>query len=163
MQIDISKSKVNFTIKKLLFLTVKGILPEIKGSIKLNEDSLSDSKIDIVIPLEGIDTNNVKRNDHLLEEDFFNINEYPEIIFESNEVYKENEYYFAKGNLSIAGTIKEIEIPFQFSTNQVTGSFSLDRTDFKVGKVPAFVASNNVDITFELFLDVKNKDYPFAK
>ncbi|MFI1772731.1 YceI family protein [Thalassobellus citreus] len=152
MKIDTSKSEINFTIKKLLFLTVKGTIPDVKGEIDLNESNLSDSKIDLTISTASIDTKNAKRNEHLLQEDFFHVEKYPEITFKSSSIKKENETYVAKGELNIIGAINTIQIPFQINNNKVTGEFSLNRMDFKLGKIPAFVASNTVNISFKCSL-----------
>lgn len=152
MNIQTSNSSVSFTIKKLLFLTVKGTFPKVKGTIDLNDESPKDSNIHIAISLSGLDTNNKKRNEHLQQEDFFNAEKYPEISFKSSEVVKKNEFYWAKGELSIAGTTNSIDIPFQLNNNHATGEFSLDRMDYKVGKIPAFVAAKMVNITFNIEL-----------
>jgi polyisoprenoid-binding protein YceI len=152
MQINTSKSKVNFTIKKLLVLTVNGNFPQVKGIVELNENNLAESIIDIRVGIAGLDTKNAKRNEHLLQKDFFNAEKYPEMTFKSTEVKKVDDHYSVKGNLNIAGTVKNIEVPFQFNNNRATGKFNLNRMDYNVGKIPAFVAAKDVDVTFEISL-----------
>ncbi|MFK8036773.1 MAG: YceI family protein [Crocinitomicaceae bacterium] len=148
MKILKSNSEVNFTIKKLFFLTVKGRLPEVTGTVNWDETDLSNSNVEVHIPLEKLDTNNAKRNEHLQQKDFFNVAEYPEIIFSSNEITKENNQYWANGQLTISGTTNNVKFPFQLKDGDINGKLSLDRTDYKVGKIPGFVASKNVEITF---------------
>lgn len=152
MNIQTSNSSVNFTIKKLLFITVKGTFSEVSGTIDLNTEKISDSKIDLVISVANLDTGNKKRNEHLQQDDFFKTANHPTITFSSSEIVKKNEFYWAKGALSVAGTTNTIEIPFQVKDNKVTGEFSLNRMDYKVGKVPAFVAAKMVNVTFKLDL-----------
>ena len=152
MNIQTSNSSVKFTIKKLLFITVKGAFSEVSGTIDLNTEEISNSKIDLVISVANLDTGNKKRNEHLQQDDFFKTANHPTITFSSSEIVKKNEFYWAKGTLSVAGTTDTIEIPFQVKDNKVTGEFSLNRMDYKVGKVPAFVAAKMVNVTFKLDL-----------
>lgn len=153
MQINTAISKVNFKIKKMLFLTVKGEIPEVKGSIDLNENKLSDSKIDLQIAINGIDTKNAKRDEHLMQEDFFHAEKYPEMTFQSTEIAKKSgEHLLASGDLTICGVTKRVEIPFQINATKVTGEFSLNRKDYNFGKIPTFVVGNQVNITFDCSL-----------
>ncbi|WP_341908177.1 YceI family protein [Fluviicola taffensis] len=150
MQINTSQSKVNFSIKKLIVLTVNGNFSQIKGTIDLNENNIAESNIEIIVALVGLDTKNVKRNEHLLQKDFFNAENHPEITFNSNSFTLLNGQYSVKGDLTIAGTTKKIEVPFQFTNNRLVGSFNLNRFDYEVGKIPAFVAAKDVTIKFDL-------------
>ncbi len=150
MQINTSKSKVNFSIKKLLVLTVNGNFPQIKGEVDLNENNLAESNIEIIVALAGLDTKNVKRNEHLLQKDFFNAEKYPEITFSSSNISIQNGQYYVHGNLNIAGTTKIIEVPFQFTNNRLVGTFNLNRFDYNVGKIPAFIAAKEVAINFDI-------------
>lgn len=152
MQINTSKSSVNFTIKKLFFLTVKGTLQQVKGEVELDENNLANSTIDLAIPIERIDTRNTKRNEHLLQKDFFYIEKYPEIRFTSTSINKENDIYIAKGNLSMVGVTNSVEIPFEFKNNRATGEFSLNRLDYKLGKIPTAIVANKVNISFDCSL-----------
>jgi polyisoprenoid-binding protein YceI len=152
MEINNINSKVNFTIKKLLFLNVLGELPEIQGFVEFDESNLNALRIDLSIPVAKINTNNAQRDKHLLLKDFFNAAKYPNITFKSIEVQNKGGMYWAKGILFVAGTSNVIEIPFLFKDNTAIGNFSLNRTNYNVGKIPAFVASNHVDIHFECHL-----------
>ncbi|WP_027421404.1 YceI family protein [Crocinitomix catalasitica] len=152
MEIKTSNSTVNFTIKKLFFLTVEGKLPGVIGTVNWNENDLSTSNVELQIPLANLDTKNAKRNEHLKQKDFFNVAEYPKIVFSSNEITKENNQFWVNGLLMIAGTTNNIKFPFQLKDGNITGKLSLDRNDFKVGKIPSFIASNIVNITFNCLI-----------
>lgn len=148
MKIDTTKSQVTFTIKKLGFITVRGTFTNIKGDVNLDPSNLSDSKIDISIAIKGVSTNNKKRDEHLLQKDFFNIEEFPEMTFKSTSVSKEETGYVARGVICIVDNTQDVEIPFTFNNNIATGQFSLNRKDYNFGKIPTFVASNKVNISF---------------
>jgi polyisoprenoid-binding protein YceI len=74
-------------------------------------------------------------------------------MFTSSKVRKENDLFWASGELTLAGTAKQVDIPFKFKNNHASGSFNLLRTDYKVGKIPGFVASKNVDVTFDITIE----------
>ena len=152
MKIDNTKSSVNFTITKLFFLTVEGLLPEVHGQVDWHESDMAKTSIDLSIPLKGIDTKNAKRNEHLLQEDFFHAAKYPEMTFKSEAIEKKNGQYWAQGVLNIAGNTQNITIPFKFENNRAIGQFSINRMDYKLGKIPSFIASNKVDISFDCSL-----------
>ena len=59
---DREHSIVEFTIKKLWFITVKGRLANLNGSIVLDEDSVSGSSVEATIETPGIDTGNKQRD-----------------------------------------------------------------------------------------------------
>ena len=99
--------------------------------------------------MAGINTKNSKRDTHLLQKDFFYAEKYPIITFKSSEITKNENGYTAKGGLNITGNSQTIEIPFKYENNRVTGSFTINRKDFNFGKIPAFVASNVVNISFD--------------
>ena len=79
--IDTPKSKVSFSIKKLGFLTIKGTLSDLHGSVYFDENNLQNSNFEVSISTLTIDTGNAKRDEHLKSEDFFNVQEFPKISF----------------------------------------------------------------------------------
>lgn len=133
-----------------MLLTVKGSLPDLSGTIRFNPDDLAASLFDISIGTSNIDTDNEKRDEHLRNEDFFHVAEYPKISFKSTSIHKENSSFLVKGNLTILETSKKISIPFDFDSNTFTGQFSLDRSDYGIGKkFPGFFISKNVQISIK--------------
>lgn len=147
MKIDTTNSRVKFKVKKLFFLTVEGILPEVKGTVESEGNNISSFKVSL--PIANIDTKNKKRDEHLLQDDFFNVEKYPEITFVSTEIKQENNQCVAIGNLSIAGTTKQMKFPFKHSNGKITGELIVNRLDYKVGKVPTFVVAKNIAVNFD--------------
>ena len=121
MKIDTTASKANFAIKKLLFITVKGTLPQVNGEISVDTSNSSASKIDLNIALSGLDTGNKKRNEHLLQADFFNAAKHPKIKFRSTDIEKKKDNLCAKGEMSISGTTKIMEVPLQMKDSKILG------------------------------------------
>ncbi len=150
MQINTSNSKIDFSVKKLLLINVKGKFSNITGTAEFNENDLSNGNISINIPIKDINTGNAKRDEHLQKDDFFNEVKNPVITFKSSQLSKKNGVIWAKGALSIAGNKQTVEIPFQFQNNRATGSFNIDRTNYNLGKLPSLVIAKNIAVSFDI-------------
>ncbi|MEN1786206.1 MAG: YceI family protein [Bacteroidota bacterium] len=147
LAIVVAESSATFRIKKLGFMTVNGDLPNIDGKIHFDPTDVSNSSFDIRVPTSGINTNNEKRDEHLKTQDFFAVEQYPEITFKSTSVEEESGQFSTTGNLQLLGKTKEINIPFSFNDGVFEGNFSLNRLDYALGtKFPSFFVGKTVQI-----------------
>lgn len=110
--IDKVHSMANFKIRHL-FSKVSGTFSDVSGMIWLNRDNLKESRVDATINVHSIDTNHVKRDTHLLSEDFFYVEKYPIMRFVSSsvEVTGENEGIMS-GELTMHGVTRSVKLPF---------------------------------------------------
>jgi polyisoprenoid-binding protein YceI len=132
------ESSIRFVIKNFGFNT-NGSLGSPTGDISFNPDDLSKSSFSIIIKSESINTENESRDEHLRNEDYFDVKKYPQIRFVSSSFSVTNK----KGDYSVTGTLtlkdksKEIVIPFKAVKNGsgylFTGSFKMSRRDFDIG------------------------------
>lgn len=108
-QLDADHSSVEFSVKKLFLITVRGRLTKLSGSIVLHEDSLKDCSVEATIGAASIDTGNQKRDAHV-RSTFLGVNDYPEIHFHSSEVGrgKDRDMLKVKGVLTIRDTNKDV-------------------------------------------------------
>lgn len=117
---------------------VSGVFKEMSGSIIFDATKLSSSKFDLKIKVESISTGNGIQNKHAKGEEWFNADKYPNIEFISSKIEKTETGYKAIGKIEIHGVKKDITIPFSFvkkgSKGTFVARFSVDRTDFGVGK-----------------------------
>ncbi len=141
------KSKVNFSIKNIAINTVNGNFTGMKGNVSFNESDLSVCTFDVCIDAASVDTDNQKRDNHLRKADFFEVEQYPSICFVSESISKTEKGYNAKGNLTMHGTTKSIEIPFTFDGSTFVGNFEVLRKDFGVGSSYGnFMVGNKVKV-----------------
>ena len=103
-------------------------------------------KIDVESIKTGIDI----RDEHLLEEDYFNEVKFKNITLQSTSIIKNSaNNYRVSARLSIKGKTKEIKIPVLVETigkkKLITSSFEINRHDFDVGG-SSFVMSKTVKI-----------------
>ncbi|GGG42334.1 YceI family protein [Bizionia arctica] len=146
--IDKKASHVSFKISNLGLNTVKGTFQNMTGTFNFNPNNLENSNFDICIEATTINTGNNKRDEHLKSADFFNVEKYLEICFKSTSVIKHDNHYLTKGNLTILGVTKMVEIPFEFANNIFTGTFELERLDYGIGEdTGTFMVGSTAKIT----------------
>jgi len=128
------KSLVNFSIKNMKVRTVKGTFTGMKGEIRFDENDLDKASFKVSVDAATVNTDNKKRDDHLRNEDFFHVEEYPQISFESTSIELTSSGFNTKGLLTMHGVTREVKIPFSFSDNQFVGTLDVNRFDYKIGE-----------------------------
>lgn len=115
-----------------------GIFREFKGSINFDESDLSAAKFDLTIPVASISMGNGMKNKKSMIPEWFDAEKYPNITYKSASVEKSAKGYMIVGDLKIKGTSKQYKIPVDFQktgeTGKFTGTFNVNRMDFKIGK-----------------------------
>ena len=142
-------SKVDFVIKNL-GINVDGHFNSCSITTKFNETNSQLESISGSITVSSIETGIENRDEHLLEEDYFNSEKHKQIILKSESVTKISATeYSVKANLTIKGITKAININVNVEnidgSNKTSSSFEINRKDFKVGG-SSFVMSNTVKI-----------------
>jgi len=149
--IDQTKSHVSFEIGNMKINTVEGELHGMAGELFFEPLSLNDSFFNVCVKVKSMDTGSEKRDEHLLTEDFFEAEVYPDICFISEEIKKGNsEDFLAVGNLTIKDVERKVEIAFTHNeaAKQFIGSLIINRLEFKVGEdTGTFMVADEVEIT----------------
>ncbi|MBA2525461.1 MAG: YceI family protein [Pyrinomonadaceae bacterium] len=124
--IDVAHSNIGFSIPIAGGLShVRGKFNEFTVTIVYDDKDVTKSSVDAVIKAASIDTGIERRDAHLRNADFFEVEKYPEITFKSSRIEKKGKGFIAHGTFSMRGVSKEIAIPF--TVNGVT-------RDVKTGK-----------------------------
>ncbi len=114
--IDPAHVYAGFQINHLGFSTLHGRFNKVSGTIVFDEDSIENSKINVVIDSNSIDTNHQKRDGHLKSPDFFNAMEFAEITFDSISVRKTAQNSGeVTGTLTMLGVQKPITLAVTFN------------------------------------------------
>ncbi|PWN05647.1 YceI family protein [Rhodohalobacter mucosus] len=166
-EIDKAHSAINFTINHF-FTPVDGTFRDYSATVNFDPANLEESRIDVTIPVSGIDTRNERRDNHLMSEDFFNAAQWPNIRFVSSEIVEDGEGGFiAKGEMTIRDITRDFELPFELlgvmdhpmqENTRVAGiraSAELMRNDYGVGTgdwAATAVVGNQVNIQLNLEL-----------
>ncbi len=112
---DPAHSSIRFTVDHMVISEVEGQFSTYEGSITATEDDFSDAKINFVIDVNSVDTNNEKRDAHLKSADFFETSKHPKMTFVSTSVEKiKDGKYNLKGKLTLHGVTKEIALAMTY-------------------------------------------------
>ena len=86
-----------------------GISKEIQGTFELNKEDLTQSKVDLFVPVFSFDSKNANRDSNMLDvvEEYY----YPYVRFISSKIEKVDDGFNVVGNLSFHGITKEFTIP----------------------------------------------------
>ena len=164
-EIDKAHSNIYFDVKHT-YATVRGKFDDFSGTLKFDPDNLALSSVKFEVKTKSINTGISNRDNHLRSEEFFSVNKYPFMTFESTDVkLKKGNQYTLEGNLTIKGKTNKVAFPFTyFGTREnplkkgimVAGfeaRFSIDRLEYQVGPgkyAEMGVIGRNVDILISL-------------
>ena len=153
-QQDTSKTSVKFTIRNF-GVNVDGEFKELNINTNYNKDDLQAFQLNAKISVKSIDTGIKGRDEHLLKENYFNLEKYPAISLTSQELkLLDNGDYMLIANLKIKGTTKKLRLPLKIieEDNQlrISSSFALNRRDFDVGG-GSLVMSKKVKVSVNYF------------
>jgi polyisoprenoid-binding protein YceI len=109
-EVDAAHSSVEFGVKHMGIATVRGKFTEFEGTLEVGED-LASSGARGTVKVASITTDEEQRDAHLRSPDFFNVDEYPEILFESTRVEAiDDESSHVIGNLTMHGVTQEVKL-----------------------------------------------------
>ena len=92
--IDPAHSRIGFVARHAMVTKVRGSFNEFEGSGYFDAENPSNSRLALTIQAASIDTRNADRDAHLRGNDFFDMDNYPEIRFVSTGVQKlDDEHY----------------------------------------------------------------------
>lgn len=169
--IDMNHSTVGFAVPIMGGLSkVRGKFTDFTVNLTNDEKDITKSTVNVVIKATSINTGIEGRDRHLRTADFFDVEKFPEITFQSSKIEKKGKQFIAHGPLTMHGVTKEIALPFTVTgvdenadkTKKNVGysaSLVLNRRDYGINythkTVPNFIGD---DITVEIDLITKAID-----
>lgn len=117
--IDTTHSSVGFWVRHLVISKVHGRFTKWSGTIVLDESDITKSAVDVTIDAASIETHEEKRDAHLRSPDFFDVEQHPEIAFESTRIeHVKKGDYRVEGELTMHGETHTVE--FEVTVHGVT-------------------------------------------
>lgn len=170
--IDMMHSYIGFELKYMDIIPFHGKFEELKGTVIATAKDFSDMKIKAQIPATSINTGSEKREAHLQTADFFDMENHPNITFESKKVEKirinQKEQLKVTGDLTLRGVTLSIELLGNFTSEPVNDPWghvkvgcsfrgAINRQDFGIayGEVldsGALAIDNKVNIILDVVL-----------
>ena len=164
--IDPTHSSVEFAVKHMVFATAKGRFTDVKGTITLDQETISNSSVTVEIGAASIDTHDDGRDAHLRSAEFFDVETFPTITFASTSVERgRGDALTITGDLTMHGVTKQVVLdaefngrgssPFGHQVLSYSAKTSIDRKDFGLTWNAALdtggvLVSDEVKITIEI-------------
>jgi len=136
--IDPAHTTFGFTVKHMMISQVPGNFDKFDGQIIYSPTDLANSKANVTIDVNSINTRNDKRDAHLKSPDFFDAAKFPTITFVSKK-FTATEIV---GDLTMKGVTKEVTIPVTISgpvktmtggqAIGITGSVTVNRQEYGI-------------------------------
>ena len=113
---DQTHSELGFKIKHLMITNVSGSFKSFDVKVEMDGDDLTTAVVEARADMNSIFTNNEQRDAHLRNSDFFEVEKYPELVFQSTRVEKEDsDNYILYGNLTLKGITKPVKLNVEYS------------------------------------------------
>jgi polyisoprenoid-binding protein YceI len=170
--VDAGHSIVEFSVGFAL-THVKGRFTDWTGTILYDSITPGNSSITAILQTKSIDTGWPHRDQHLRTTDFFDVEHFPTITFQSTKLRPNGDSWIADGSLTMHGVTKPVSLPFRFlpsspsrspesgnMTLNLEGKLRLARADFGIvggstynswfTRARAATVADSVDIDFEV-------------
>ncbi|MBD3653904.1 YceI family protein [Kangiella sp.] len=138
-----------------------GQFQSFKPFIVFDKDNLAASSIRVEVELSSVESGSEKRDGMLQKSNWFDIENAPQGLFESQQIQRESEgVYKVDGSLTIKGIEKPVTLFMKYvelgSLIELSGNYTLNRLDFDLGlgawKNPDWV-KHEVEVTYKVVLE----------
>ena len=176
-KINPEHSSIQFQVRYMGLVNVKGSFDKFQGEVALNEKNPSKSTVEVTIESASINTGVPKRDEHLRTDDFFDCPKYPTLHFVSKKVLVAGKQKLKIiGDLTMLGKTREVVLHVDGPTPEIkdpwghirrgaTARARINRRDFGITWNQAldsggFMISDVVDIIIEVELIEANQEKP---
>ena len=162
--LDRSHTQVGFVARHLMVSKVRGRFTDFEGTIVVADDP-SASSVEVTIQAASVNTSDENRDNHVRNNDFLSVEEFPTLSFRSTKVeLKPRGDWKVYGDLTVRGVTRPVVLDVEFEGviqdpwgNQrlgFTASGEIDRNDFGVSfnaalETGGFVVSPKVKLEIE--------------
>ena len=115
--IDPDHSNIGFRVRHMMVTNVKGEFGKFKGSVTLDEQDITKSKVEVTIDTASVDTRVAKRDDDLRSPNFLDVARFPTMSFVSRKVEKAGAGKLrVTGDLNLHGVTREVVLDVEGPT-----------------------------------------------
>ena len=109
-EIDSSHSGIHFSVRHLVIAKVRGQFSRWSGAVIVPDGDFSRATVEAVIDPSSIETGVADRDVHLKSADFFDVAQFPEVIFKASRVEPAGDDLRVVGQLTLKGITREIAL-----------------------------------------------------
>jgi polyisoprenoid-binding protein YceI len=129
--LDPAHTRIGFSAKHAMVANVRGAFNDVTGTLHADLEDATKSTAEIVLKVASVDTRSSDRDDHLRSADFFDVEQWPDIVFHSTRIEEVGENALVvSGDLTIRDVTKPLTIPIEFTGVQ-TDAFGALRAGFQ--------------------------------
>ncbi len=111
--IDPAHSSVAFSVSHMVINNVKGMFKDFTGTVVVDNNAIQEAKG--TIQTKSVDTGVERRDGDLRSANFFEIEKYPTITFQSKRVEKKGGETLLIGDFTMHGVTKELSLPVKLA------------------------------------------------
>jgi len=108
-------STISFKVRHMVINKVRGKFNKFNTRFVYDPATKTISRVEATIDAASVDTNNKRRDADLKSSNFLDVQKFPEIVFKSNQIKKDNDGWIAYGELTIHGITRKIALPFELN------------------------------------------------
>lgn len=113
---DRSHTRIAFKARHMLITNVTGRFKEYDIQVITEEDDFRNAEIKAIFKTNSLDTGVRQRNGHLMSDDFFNAEEYPEIVFQAEGLNNQRgDSFELTGELTIRDITKPVTFKVKYA------------------------------------------------
>ncbi|MCS6896588.1 MAG: YceI family protein, partial [Nitrospira sp.] len=113
--IDPDHSLIEFRVAHMMVSKTTGRFLDYRGFVEMDADAKTFKAIEAVIVAASINTNHEKRDAHLRNEDFLDVQRYPTMTYKMKRYDKQGDRYSVVGDFTLRGVTKEIVLVGTFN------------------------------------------------
>jgi polyisoprenoid-binding protein YceI len=113
--LDPDHSTIEFRVAHMIVSKTSGRFTDYAGFIDMDAEAGTVKAIEATIKAGSVNTNHDKRDVHIRNVDFLDVEHYPTITFKMKSYKKAAEGFLAVGDLTLHGVTKEVTLAGQFN------------------------------------------------
>ena len=113
--LDLDHSTVEFRVAHMIVSKTTGRFTDYAGFVDMDAEAGTVKAIEVTIKAGSVNTNHEKRDAHIRNVDFLDVEYYPTIIFKMKSYKKAAEGFIAVGDLTLHGVAKEVVLTGQYN------------------------------------------------
>lgn len=112
--LDRAHTTLEFVVRHLMITKVRGRFTAFDGQIDLKAGSELPAAVKVSIDAASVDTREEQRDAHLRSADFFDVEKYPTLSFESTRISGTPDAFTIDGKLTIHGVTRDVSLAASF-------------------------------------------------
>ena len=167
MEVDSAHSTIAFAVPFMNLSKTDGRFTSFDGAVWFDPADPKSAAVTVTIDAKSLDTANKMRDEDLRSAQFFEVEKYPRLTFQSSRVEQRGDTWLVTGPLTIHGVTKEVTLPMRRIGDKLEdpwgnlragfeGTLTIHRADFGIAgngrfsKLADFAIGPDVDITLRI-------------